>query len=82
MIHRGRVRNGIVVPDDPAGLPEGAPVVIQAAEPFGFSENPSIAQLAERQGVRPIDSLRDLRGDWPAEDCLDDFLATVREARK
>ena len=47
-----------------------------------FWEKPSIAQLAERQGVQPPANLDDLAGNWPDEDNLDDFLGTVRQGRQ
>jgi len=82
MTYRGHIRNGVAVPDEPADLPEGTPVVIQPVESFAFEDNLSIAQLLERQRVRPVTQLADLAGDWPADDSLDEFLSAVREGRR
>jgi hypothetical protein len=81
MTYRGRIKNGVAVLDQKIDLPEGTPVVIQAATIFGFHENLSVSQLLQRQQVLPVSHRNDLVGDWPAEDSLDDFLASVREAR-
>ncbi|MGA2069573.1 MAG: hypothetical protein ABSG86_31770 [Thermoguttaceae bacterium] len=64
----------MAVLDEPGDLPDGTPVVIQPVGTFGFQEDLSIAELIERQGVRPVEGLADLAGDWPADDSLDDFL--------
>jgi hypothetical protein len=40
-------------------------------------------ELARRQGVKPIRSMDELRGDfWPEEESVDEFLAWVRELRQ
>lgn len=40
-------------------------------------------ELARRQGVEPIRSVEDLRGDfWPEEDSIDEFLSWVRAVRQ
>jgi hypothetical protein len=40
-------------------------------------------ELARRQGVKPIENMDDLRGDfWPEEESIDDFLAWLRELRQ
>jgi hypothetical protein len=82
LTYRGHIKNGVAVLDEPAHLPDGTPVVIQAMNTFGFSENLSVPELADRQRVRPVENLDDLVGDWPPEDRLDDFLSAVREARR
>jgi hypothetical protein len=39
-------------------------------------------ELARRQGVEPIRSIEDLRGDfWPEKDSVDEFLSWVRSIR-
>ena len=41
-----------------------------------------IEELAHQQGVEPVQSLADLRGDfWPEDESVDDFIKTVREWR-
>jgi hypothetical protein len=39
-------------------------------------------ELARRQGVKPIENIDELRGDfWPEDESVDDFLSWVRELR-
>lgn len=80
--YRGHIKNGVAVLDEAADLPDGTPVVIQPVGSVGFHENLSLAQLAERQQVRPVVQPADLAGDWPAGDSLDEFFAAVREGRR
>ncbi|NLX96292.1 MAG: hypothetical protein GXY83_08950 [Rhodopirellula sp.] len=82
MTYRGHIKNGVAVLDEPTDLPEGTPVLIQPVETFGFQENLSIAQLIERQQVRPVTHPADLAGDWPLGDSLEEFLSAVREGRR
>ncbi|MFI5379239.1 MAG: hypothetical protein ACHRHE_08080 [Tepidisphaerales bacterium] len=83
MTFRGHIRNGVAVLDDPVHLPEGTAVQVEA-EPVvsDFWSNKTIEELAREQGVKPIRSLDDLAGDWPAEDSIDEFLAFIRAARR
>jgi len=81
--YKGHIRNGVAVPDTPVMLPEGTPVRIEAERiDSEFWQNKSIEELAREQGVKPIQSLDDLAGDWPPEDSIDEFLAFIREARR
>jgi len=82
MTYRGHIRNGVAVLDEPAELPDGTPVVIQLVASFGFHEDLSLAQLAERQQVEPVTQAADLAGDWPPDDSLEEFLSAVREGRR
>ncbi len=42
-----------------------------------------LLRLAEEQGVKPVESISDLRADfWPEGESIDDFIATVRQWRK
>lgn len=42
-----------------------------------------VRELARRQGVEPIRSIEDLKGDfWPEEESVDEFLAWVRQLRQ
>jgi hypothetical protein len=49
------------------------------------STNPAHArawELARRQGVTPITSIKELQGDfWPEEESVDEFLELVRSIR-
>jgi hypothetical protein len=40
-------------------------------------------ELAKRQGVGPIRSIKELQGDfWPEEESIDDFLSWLRAIRQ
>jgi hypothetical protein len=40
-------------------------------------------ELAKRQGVKPIHSIEELKGDfWPEEESVDEFLEWVRAIRQ
>ncbi len=83
MTYRGYIRNGVAVLDTPVALPEGTPVRVEVERaPSYFWASRSIAELALEQGVRPIRNVDELRGDWPQEDSIDEFLEFVREARR
>ena len=42
-----------------------------------------IWELAKQQGVKPIRSVEDLKGDfWPEEESVDDFLSWLRDLRQ
>lgn len=41
-----------------------------------------LLRLAKEQGIKPIESIDDLRGDFfPENESIDDFVATVRQWR-
>ncbi|MBW3624283.1 MAG: hypothetical protein KY468_12825 [Armatimonadetes bacterium] len=41
-----------------------------------------VLELAEQQGVKPVERFEDLLGDfWLEEESIDDFIATVRAWR-
>jgi len=42
MVYRGRVKNGVVVLDDPTALPEGAEVQV---EPVNEEDKPTLAEV-------------------------------------
>jgi hypothetical protein len=69
MTYRGHVRNGAVVLDDPAVLPEGAAVEVRVV-------------AAPATGARPITSLDELRGaDTSDVPFGEDFEQTLRQWR-
>jgi hypothetical protein len=83
MTYPGHIRNGVAVLDVPVILPEGTPVRVEVDPANGdFFKTRSVEDLAREQGVGPIRPLDDLRGDWPDEDSIDDFLGFLREARR
>lgn len=48
-----------------------------------FFANPSVEELAARQGVSPVADVDDLLGDfWPEEESADEFIAAVRRWRR
>ena len=43
---------------------------------------PTIAEIAAQQGVKPIEDIDELLGDfWPEDESEDEFLATIRAWR-
>lgn len=51
--------------------------------PDFHSDEHSIQELAAQQGVSPVVSVKDLRGDfWPADDDITEFSATIRRWRR
>jgi hypothetical protein len=83
MTYRGHIQNGVAVLDTPVDLPDGTPVRIEV-ERAGpeFWQNKSDSVLAREQNVQPLQDIRELTGDWPDEDSIDDFLKFLREARR
>jgi hypothetical protein len=52
-------------------------------ETADFWESKTIEEVADEQGVKPIDNPEDLKGDfWPEGESTDDFLAWLRELRQ
>jgi hypothetical protein len=83
MTYRGHIRNGVAVLDTPTPLPDGTPVRVEVDRAdSAFWQNKSVDELAREQQVKPIQSIEELRGDWPEEDSIDEFLAFIREARR
>jgi hypothetical protein len=83
MTYRGHIRNGIAVLDTRIPLPDGTPVRVEvecASSDFWLKK--TAGQLALEQGLKPIQSIDELAGDWPDEDSIDEFLAFVREGRR
>ncbi|MEK6703121.1 MAG: hypothetical protein AABZ53_12720 [Planctomycetota bacterium] len=93
MDFRGIFDHGIIRPTEPISLPQGTEVDCRAVSPAngvkpvdatadGFWARKSIEELAREQQVTPIRSLDDLRGDWPADESIDDFIHSFREDRR
>jgi hypothetical protein len=83
MTYRGHIRNGVAVLDTPVALPEGTPVRVEVDRAdAGFWNAKSVEELAREQDVKPVRGVDELRGDWPEEDSIDDFLGFVREVRR
>ncbi len=47
-----------------------------------FGESPSIEELAEQQGVTPVDDLQELANLWPVDDDPDELLRFILEERR
>lgn len=83
MTYRGHIKNGVAVLDEPAHLPDGTSVLIEVQrQDSDFWNGKSVEELVREQGVKPIQHIDDLAGDWPEEDSVDEFLAFIREARR
>jgi hypothetical protein len=64
-------------------LPENLQESRAAKEDTRMASHARAWELAKRQGVKPIQNMEDLRGDfWPEEESIDDFLAWVRDLRQ
>ena len=85
--------NGVLKPEGAVDLPEGArgTARIRSSDqaPSGADPQPpaswrnkTIEELAAEQGVPTRVSPCDLRGDWPADESIDEFLAEVRKGRR
>ena len=49
---------------------------------FDFWQSVDARVLAERQGVKPVESLDAVRGGWPEDESVDDFVSAMREWRR
>ncbi len=47
-----------------------------------FWKGKSVEELAAEQGVKPVESMDDLRGEWPEDDDIEEFLRFIREMRR
>lgn len=82
MIYRGKMLNGVAVPDVPASVPDGTPVEIDVSESASeFWQNKTFEAFTFEHAVQPVGSLEELAGDWPEEDSVDELFALVREVR-
>lgn len=70
--------------DEPVSLPIGrVRITVERLPGDTFWAGAAISELAEAQGVAPIQSLDELWGDfWPDEESIDNFIETVRQCRK
>jgi hypothetical protein len=49
---------------------------------YSFDASPTLEELAEAQGVSPVASIDDLRGDfWPDDQSAEDFIAIATAGR-
>jgi hypothetical protein len=48
----------------------------------GFWDNLPLDEIARRQGVPPVTNLDALAIDWPEDESVDDFLASIRDLRR
>jgi hypothetical protein len=58
-------------------------IVNPSSKDSGFWRSKSVEELAAEQGVKPIENVDDLSGDfWPADESADEFLAWLRQLRQ
>jgi hypothetical protein len=82
MTYHGHIKNGVAVLDERVDLPDGTPVRVQVERiDADFWRGRSVAELARAQGVGPCEDPRDMAGDWPEGESVDDFLALIRRSR-
>jgi hypothetical protein len=90
MSFKGYVDKGWIRPAEPINLPDGTPVTFTRAKSSSRRGQPSfrnwksksLRTLMKEQGVGPLKSLKQLAGDWPAHESLDEFLAFIRKGRR
>jgi hypothetical protein len=92
MTYGGHIENGVVVFDQPVGLPEGTQVRVEPLPPVGQRESPShddfwqnrtLDEVAAEQGVKPVTDLDETLGGWPEDELDDGFdhaVASWRDA--
>ncbi|MBX3402982.1 MAG: antitoxin family protein [Phycisphaeraceae bacterium] len=94
MDFRGVFENGVIRPTEPTPLPEGTVVqfhaveqndsardrLIRESDAAARSDN-TLEQIAADQGVQPLGSISELRGDWPEEDDIDEFFNWLHRSR-
>ena len=82
MTYRGHIRQGVAVLDEPVNLPDGTPVRVAVDRSDAeFWEGKGVELLAREQGIEPCTDPRDLVGDWPSDESLDQFVALIRGSR-
>ncbi|MEZ6234270.1 MAG: antitoxin family protein [Phycisphaerales bacterium] len=87
MEFRGIYQDGVIRPTEAVNLPEGTEVEFHAkangsAKPVLENwQSKSVEALAREQGITGPTSLDDLRGAWPEEDDIDEFLDWLRASR-
>jgi hypothetical protein len=83
MSYRGRMVNGVAVLETPGVIPDGTLVRVEVENKLAdFWKAHSLEELAQEQGVRPLQSADELKGDWPEDESIDEFLQILREIRK
>jgi len=86
---RGVFDHGVVRPSEPVAIPDGTEVqcrsvsgLADATDSSAFWREPTLESLALAQQVKPIRSLGDLKGDWPDDESIDDFLDALKKWRQ
>lgn len=93
MDFRGKFDHGVVRPTEPVTLPEGTEVECRTLGPTngtnvpglgrdGFWDSRSIEDLGREQRTPLHSTPADLRGDWPREEGIDEFLEFLNKARR
>lgn len=73
-----------VILDEPIALPAGrVRITVEPVPNTIFWQGRTVAELAEAQGVKPIETLDELWADfWPDEESVDDFIETTYQWRR
>jgi hypothetical protein len=74
----------LVILDKPIALPAGrVRITVEPLPSTTFWTGATVAELAEAQGVKPIETLDELKADfWPEDESLDDFIETIYQWRR
>ena len=71
-----------VILDEPILLPTNRVRITLEVVP-NFWKGATVAELAEMQGVMPVESLDDMWADfWPEDESIDDFIETIYQWRR
>ena len=70
--------------DEPVALPAGQVMItVEAALEATFWQGRTVTELAEAQGVKPLETLDELTSDfWPEDESIDDFIETTYQWRR
>ena len=73
-----------VILDEPVALPAGrVRIIVESLSTTDFWKGATVAELAEAQGVKPIETLEALEADfWPEDEPIDDFIETIYQWRR
>ena len=91
MDFRGKFDHGVVRPTEPVTLPEGTEVECRPVagltesdlvDNVEFWRSRSIEELGREQQAPVGNTAAKLRGDWPSEERIDDFLEYLNKARR
>jgi hypothetical protein len=83
MNFEGRIKNGMVVTNQPLPLRDGTLVRVEPILPQSdFWKSKPIDELAREQGVSGSTTFEDLLGGWPADELDDGFEQCLEKWRR